>query len=83
MHRTTDFLVHFSTQVFVPLLSNSTNQHSWAKPVTSDLKQHIHGLKSTVYQVKGEVCGQTILPLPEGFISNGSEDGSENRFMFY
>ncbi|KAK7573934.1 hypothetical protein V9T40_011125 [Parthenolecanium corni] len=66
-------------EVFVPLLSNSTNQHSWAKPVTSDLKQHIHGLKSTVYQVKGEVCGQTILPLPEGFISNGSEDGSENR----
>ncbi len=37
--------------------------------MASDLKQHIHGLKSTVYQVKGEVCGQTVLPLPQGFIT--------------
>ncbi|XP_065217396.1 dynein beta chain, ciliary [Planococcus citri] len=65
-------------EIFVPLLSNSTNQHTWAKPVTLDLKQHMHGLKNTVYQVKGEVSGQTILPMPEGLTKNPSPDSDES-----
>lgn len=58
-----------SLQIFVPLLSNPTTQNAWAGPVTQDLKEHIHRLKSTVYQVKGRVSGQTILPLPKEFTS--------------
>lgn len=31
-----------------------------------DVQKHVHSLKSTVYQVKGQVNGQTVLPLPVG-----------------
>lgn len=31
-----------------------------------DVQKHLHSLKSTVYQVKGQVNGQTVLPMPVG-----------------
>lgn len=52
--------------VFVPLLSNEANHVGWPKMVTQDVKRHVHNLKSTVYQVKGQVNGQTILAMPVG-----------------
>jgi dynein heavy chain len=52
--------------VFVPLLSNPANQKKWPPVVAQDIQKHVHSLKSTVYQVKGQVSGQTVLPMPVG-----------------
>lgn len=52
--------------VFVPLLSNEKNHAVWPEMVAQDVKRHVHNLKSTVYQVKGQVNGQTILAMPVG-----------------
>jgi dynein heavy chain len=56
----------FVFQVFVPLLSNPTNQKKWPPVIAQDIQKQVHGLKSTVYQVKGQVSGQTVLPMPVG-----------------
>ncbi|KAG8321110.1 hypothetical protein J6590_052486 [Homalodisca vitripennis] len=53
-------------QIFVPLLSNPSNHKNWPPVVAQDVSQHVHSLKSTVHQVKGQVCGQTVLPMPVG-----------------
>lgn len=34
--------------------------------IAKDIQKHVHSLKSTVYQVKGQVNGQTVLPMPVG-----------------
>lgn len=49
------------------------------------MKEHIHTLKNTMYQVKGEVCGQTILPMPEGFDGKSNINGKadKNRYAFH
>lgn len=52
--------------MFVPLLSNPANQKKWPPVVAHDIQKHVHSLKSTVYQVKGQVSGQTVLPMPVG-----------------
>ncbi|XP_068084396.1 dynein beta chain, ciliary [Anabrus simplex] len=53
-------------EVFVPLLSNPNNHKAWPAVVAQDILKHVHSLKSTVYQVKGQVTGQTVLPMPVG-----------------
>ncbi|KAJ9585775.1 hypothetical protein L9F63_002412, partial [Diploptera punctata] len=53
-------------EVFVPLLSNPANHKMWPPIVAQDILKHVHSLKSTVYQVKGQVSGQTVLPMPVG-----------------
>lgn len=50
----------------MPLLANPENHKNWATVVSLDVKEHVHSLKSTVYQVKGQINGQTILPMPVG-----------------
>lgn len=50
----------------MPLLSNPDNQKKWPLVVAQDIQKHVHSLKSTVYQVKGQVSGQTVLPMPVG-----------------
>lgn len=50
----------------MPLLSNSTNHDQWPVVIAKDVQKHVHSLKSTVYQVKGQVNGQTVLPMPVG-----------------
>ena len=50
----------------MPLLSNPANQKKWPPVVAQDLQKHVHSLKSTVYQVKGQVSGQPVLPMPVG-----------------
>lgn len=52
--------------MFVPLLSNEENHDKWPEMVAQDVQKHVHNLKSTVYQVKGQVNGQTILAMPVG-----------------
>lgn len=53
-------------QIFVPLLSNKDNHKAWPPSVAQDISQHVHSLKSTVYQVRGFVAGKTVLPMPIG-----------------
>lgn len=50
----------------MPLLSNSQNHTCWPEVIAKDVYKHVYSLKSTVYQVKGQVSGQTVLPLPVG-----------------
>lgn len=56
----------FKLQILVPLLSNPANQSKWPAVIAKDVHKHVHSLKNTVYQVKGQVNGQTILPMPVG-----------------
>lgn len=50
----------------MPLLSNPSNCDKWPKIIAKDVQKHVHSLKSIVYQVKGQVNGQTVLPMPVG-----------------
>ncbi|XP_031336595.1 dynein beta chain, ciliary isoform X1 [Photinus pyralis] len=61
-----DQLASLVDEVLVPLLSNSTNHDRWPTVIAKDVQKHVHSLKSTVYQVKGQVNGQTVLPMPVG-----------------
>lgn len=50
----------------MPLLSNDRNHNCWPGVIAKDVEKHVHSLRSTVYQVKGQVNGQTVLPMPVG-----------------
>ena len=64
--RTIDQLSALVEEVLVPLLSNEDNYKSWPIMVAQDVQKHVHSLKSTVHQVKGQVSGETILAMPVG-----------------
>ncbi|KAL4703187.1 hypothetical protein ACJJTC_018259 [Scirpophaga incertulas] len=64
--RIIDELAALVDEVFVPLLSNPLNHEGWPLVVSQDILKQIHNLKSTVYEVKGKVNGQTVLPMPVG-----------------
>lgn len=64
--RAIDQLSTLVDEVFVPLLSNEENHDHWPEMVAQDVLKQVHNLKSTVYQVKGQVNGQTILAMPVG-----------------
>lgn len=64
--RTIDQLSCLVDEIFVPLLSNPDNHEGWPEMVAQDVQKQVHSLKSTVYQVQGQVSGQTVLPMPVG-----------------
>ncbi|KAI8120795.1 ciliary, Dynein beta chain [Lucilia cuprina] len=64
--RTIDQLSALVEEVLVPLLSNEDNYKTWPFMVAQDVQKHVHSLKSTVHQVKGQVSGETILAMPVG-----------------
>lgn len=64
--RSIDQLSSLVDEVFVPLLSNEENHDGWPEIVAQDVLKQVHNLKSTVYQVKGQVNGETILAEPVG-----------------
>ncbi|KAJ8921306.1 hypothetical protein NQ315_013780 [Exocentrus adspersus] len=61
-----DQLASLVDEILVPLISNSSNCTQWPLVVSKDVHKHMHSLKSTVYQVKGQVNGHTVLPMPVG-----------------
>ncbi|XP_018327462.1 dynein beta chain, ciliary [Agrilus planipennis] len=61
-----DQLASLVNEVLVPLLLNETNHKGWPKLISRDVEKHIHNLKSSVSQVRGQVNGQTVLPMPIG-----------------
>lgn len=64
--RSLDQLSILVDDIFVPLLSNEQNYDNWPEIVAQDVQKQVHNLKSTVYQVKGHVNGETILAMPVG-----------------
>lgn len=61
-----DQLASLVDEILVPLLSNTQNHDQWPAVIAKDVHKHVHSLRSTVYQVKGQVNGQTVLPMPVG-----------------
>ncbi|XP_044764909.1 dynein beta chain, ciliary [Coccinella septempunctata] len=61
-----DQLASLVDEILVPVLSNTSNHDMWPTVIAKDIQKHVHSLKSTVYQVKGQVNGQTVLPMPVG-----------------
>ncbi|KAE8736964.1 hypothetical protein FOCC_FOCC017583 [Frankliniella occidentalis] len=51
-------------EVFMPLLVNPVNQRGWPTVVAEDVKKHLYGLKCDLYEVRGRMNGQTLLPMP-------------------
>lgn len=52
--------------MFVPVFSNPANHKGWPAVVVDDVKKHVIELKNTVYKVRGQINGQTLLPMPDG-----------------
>ncbi|KAG8281332.1 hypothetical protein J6590_060968 [Homalodisca vitripennis] len=53
-------------EVFVPVFCNPANHKGWPAVVVEDVKRHVIELKNTVYKVRGQINGQTLLPMPDG-----------------
>lgn len=82
--RSIDQLSGLVDEIYVPLLSNEDNHVGWPEMVAQDVQKHVHNLKSTVYQVKGQVNGQTILAMPVGVekIVKLANELQEKRTLF-
>ncbi|KAI4493969.1 hypothetical protein M0802_009345 [Mischocyttarus mexicanus] len=65
-HRVVDQLATLIDNVFAPLLSNSNNHRDLPDVAIQDISKHVHSLRGTLYQVKGQVNGRTVLPMPAG-----------------
>ncbi|XP_076749597.1 dynein beta chain, ciliary-like [Xylocopa sonorina] len=51
---------------YVPILSNPKNHVGWPEIVRKDVKKQVYNLRSLIWQVKGKITGQTLLPMPMG-----------------
>ncbi|XP_035728185.1 dynein beta chain, ciliary-like [Vespa mandarinia] len=65
-HRVVDQLATLIDNVFAPLLSNPKNHKDLPDVAIQDISRHVHSLRGTLYQVKGQVNGRTVLPMPAG-----------------
>ncbi|XP_068082615.1 dynein beta chain, ciliary-like [Anabrus simplex] len=63
---TIELLAGLVEEGFVPLLSNPGNYMEWPPVIVQDIQKHLHSLKTIVYQVKAQVSGRTVLPMPVG-----------------
>ena len=62
--RPVDELAVLVDEVFMPLLVNPVNHRGWPAVVADDVKKHLYGLKCDLYEVRGQMHGQTLLPMP-------------------
>jgi dynein heavy chain len=53
-----------SSDVYLPLLSNSHNQGGLPEVVIKDVMEYLHKLVGTIYVTIGHSKGETLLPLP-------------------
>ncbi|XP_078034037.1 dynein beta chain, ciliary-like [Augochlora pura] len=51
---------------YVPILSNPKNHIGWPEVARTDVKKQIYNLRTLIWQVKGKITGQTLLPMPMG-----------------
>ncbi|XP_015433748.1 PREDICTED: dynein beta chain, ciliary-like [Dufourea novaeangliae] len=59
---------------YVPILSNPKNHAGWPEVVRADVKKQIYSLRTLIWQVKGKITGQTLLPMPMGIEDILQED---------
>lgn len=50
----------------MPVFCNPANHKGWPSVVVEDVKKHVIELKNSVYKVRGQINGQTLLPMPDG-----------------
>ncbi|XP_022909837.1 dynein beta chain, ciliary-like [Onthophagus taurus] len=65
-YKSVEELSVLTEDIFVPLLSNPKNHVGWPKVVAQDVQAHIEMFKNTVYQLRGALKSQPLLPLPPG-----------------
>ncbi|KAJ8682462.1 hypothetical protein QAD02_018254 [Eretmocerus hayati] len=65
-HRVVDELATLVDNIFAPLLSKPENHPRLPQVALADIARHVHSLRGTLYQVKGQVNGKTVLPMPSG-----------------
>ncbi|XP_015596133.2 dynein beta chain, ciliary [Cephus cinctus] len=65
-HRVVDELATLVDNIFAPLLSKPENHMKLPEVAVQDICRHVHSLRGTLYQVKGQVNGRTVLPMPAG-----------------
>ncbi|KAK0087408.1 hypothetical protein PV325_001063 [Microctonus aethiopoides] len=53
-------------EVYLPILSNSNNHEGWPAVVVDDVKKQVLNLQNSIAQFRGNMTGQTILPMPMG-----------------
>ncbi|XP_067212065.1 dynein beta chain, ciliary [Linepithema humile] len=65
-HRIVDQLATLVDNIFAPLLTKPENHKDLPEVAIHDICKHVHALRGTLYQVKGQVNGRTVLPMPAG-----------------
>ncbi|XP_058791425.1 dynein beta chain, ciliary [Phymastichus coffea] len=65
-HRVVDELATIVDNIFAPLLCKPDNHKDLPGVAVQDISRHVHSLRGTLYQVKGQVNGRTVLPMPAG-----------------
>uniref|UniRef100_A0A8D3CJW0 Dynein axonemal heavy chain 11 n=1 Tax=Scophthalmus maximus TaxID=52904 RepID=A0A8D3CJW0_SCOMX len=50
--------------VCVPLLSNNKNHQMWPHLLSEDIVRHVESVRSVTSVVRGQVLGETVLPVP-------------------
>jgi len=50
----------------MPVLNQPQNQQAWPAVVSEDVRNHLYGLKCDLYEIRGSMYGQTLLPMPFG-----------------
>ncbi|XP_024875279.1 dynein beta chain, ciliary [Temnothorax curvispinosus] len=65
-HRIVDQLATLVDNIVAPLLTKPENHKDLPEIAIHDICKHVHALRGTLYQVKGQVNGRTVLPMPAG-----------------
>ncbi|XP_034940720.1 dynein beta chain, ciliary [Chelonus insularis] len=65
-NRIVDELATLVDNVFAPLLCKSENHKDLPEIAIQDISRQVHLIRGTLYQVKGQVNGKTVLPMPAG-----------------
>ncbi|KAL0116299.1 hypothetical protein PUN28_011253 [Cardiocondyla obscurior] len=53
-------------EAYIPILSNPKNHKGWPSVISEDVKKHIYNFGNAICQIKGNMMGQTLLPMPMG-----------------
>ncbi|XP_077301132.1 dynein beta chain, ciliary-like [Arctopsyche grandis] len=59
-------LTVFTEEIIYPLLCNPKNHKNWPRIIIDDIKKHAYDFKNTLYQIRGELSNQVMLPMPDG-----------------
>ncbi|XP_063983406.1 dynein beta chain, ciliary [Diachasmimorpha longicaudata] len=65
-NRVVDELATLVDNIYAPLLSKHENHKNLPEVAVQDICRHVHSIRGTLYQVKGQVNGKTVLPMPAG-----------------